>query len=63
MAFKNGLEGFKSDSMDFIMQNCAHFPLTIVLFYDSTIYLEMIMESLASKILDVFLFKYENKFN
>jgi len=63
MALKNGLESFKSDSLDFILQHQALYPLTIVLFYDSTIYLEAIIESLASKILDVFLFKFEKKFH
>ena len=35
LAFKNGFEGFKSDSLDYILDHCAHFPLTLVLFYDS----------------------------
>jgi hypothetical protein len=62
LAFHHGLEGFKSDSLDFVMEHAAHFPLTLVLFYDSQIYLTKIMESLATKILDIFLFKYEDQF-
>lgn len=61
-AFKNGFTGFKSDSTDHILQHCDHFPLTLVLFYDSSIYLDSIMRGLAIKILDVFLYKFENLF-
>ena len=57
-----GLTDFKSDSFDFAMQHCFPFPIALVLFYDSKIYLPSIMDSLASKILDVFLYKFEAKF-
>ena len=57
-----GLTEFKSDSLDFTMQHCFPFPITLVLFYDAQIYLTSIMESVASKILDVFLYKFEAKF-
>lgn len=53
----------KSDSSDYVIEHCAHFPLTLVLFYDSDIYLNSIMKSLAIKILDVFLYKFESKFD
>ena len=36
--------------------------MTLVLFYDSNIYLDSIMRGLAIKILDVFLYKYEKQF-
>lgn len=62
MAFKEGFTSFKSDSTDHILEHSAHYPLTIVLFYDENIYLNSIMKSLAIKILDVFLYKFEHKF-
>lgn len=59
LAFRDGFTGMKSDSSDYILEHCAHFPLTLVLFYDSDIYLNSIMKNLAIKILDVFLYKFE----
>lgn len=59
---REGFTQFKSDSADYVIENNMHYPLTIVLFYDSDIYLDSIMKSLAIKTLDVFLYKYENKF-
>ena len=59
---REGFTGMKSDSADFILEHQTHYPITIVLFYDSTLYLDSIMKSLAIKILDVFLFKFEKKF-
>ena len=61
IAFRDGFTGMKSDSSDHIVEHAAHFPLTLVLFYDETIYLTSIMKSLAIKILDVFLYKFEAK--
>jgi len=49
----------KSNSTDNVLENAAHHPLTLVLFYDSEIYLDSIMKNLAIKILDVFIFKFE----
>ena len=62
MAFRDGFTGMKSDSADFSLEHCAHYPLTIVLFYDSDIYLDSIMKGLAINILDVFLHKFEAQF-
>ena len=59
MAFRDGLTSFSSDSSDFILEHCPHFPMTLVLFYDSEIYLSSIMRNLGIKILDVFLYKFE----
>jgi hypothetical protein len=59
MALKNGLEGFKSDALDFIIDHSTDFPLAIVLFYDSRIFIESIMQSLSTKLLDVFIYKYK----
>lgn len=58
-AFKSGLEGFKSDSVDFILEHSPEFPISIVLFYDENIYLESIMNSLACKLMDVFIYKFK----
>ena len=62
IAFRDGLTNFKSDSADYILEHNAHFPITLVLFYDSSIYLTSIMKNLAIKILDVFVFKFQSKF-
>lgn len=62
MAFRDGFTGMKSDSADFILEHCAHYPLTLVLFYDSDIYLDSVMKGLAINILDVFLHKFESQF-
>ena len=62
MAFRDGFTGMKSDSADYILEHCAHYPLTLVLFYDSDIYLDSIMKGLAINILDVFLHKFEALF-
>lgn len=35
------------------------FPITCVVFYDSKIYTEQIMENLAQKLLDVFIYKFK----
>lgn len=34
MNLRDGFQGFKSDSCDTVLDHCAHFPITIVLFYD-----------------------------
>lgn len=62
LAFRDGLTQMSSDSSDNIMEHCAQFPITLILFYDSDIYLPSIMKSLAIKILEVFIFKFEEKF-
>ena len=45
LAFRNGFTSMQSDSCDVVLQHAdpAQFPLTLVLFYDSKIYLEKIM--------------------
>ena len=63
MAFRDGFTAMKSDSTDYILEHAAHFPLTLVLFYDQTIYVNSVMKSLAIKVLDVFLYKFESKFD
>jgi hypothetical protein len=60
LALKSGLEGFKSDSTDFILDHSTDFPVSIVLFYDCKIYFETIMQSLSTKLIDVFIYKYKH---
>lgn len=59
MAFRDGMQGFKSDGADTVVEHLDHYPVTIVLFFDNQLYSDVIMRSLAIKLLDVFLFKYE----
>jgi hypothetical protein len=59
-AFKQGITSFQSDSADLLIEHSLRFPVTIVLFYDSDIYLPSVMNSLSLKILDVFVYKFES---
>lgn len=61
VAFRQGFEGMKSDSADFVLNHSFTYPVTIAVFFDSQIYLESIIENLANKILEVFIFKFEHK--
>lgn len=61
IAFKRGLEGFKSDSIDFILEHSSEQPITILVFYDEHLYKESIMVSLAQKLLDVFIYKHKRE--
>mgnify|MGYP000043818236 CR=1 FL=1 len=61
VAFRQGFEGMKSDSADFVLNDSFVHPITIVLFFDSQIYLESIVEGLANKILDVFIYKFQSE--
>ena len=38
MALRDGFQGFRSDSADCVLEHLAHYPVTIVLFYDESIY-------------------------
>ena len=62
MGLKTGFKAYKSESLDYFLEHHEQFPLTIVLFYDSEVFNEAIMRSLTVKILDVFVYKYEKKF-
>jgi hypothetical protein len=61
MAFKLGITSFKSDSADFVVEHYPKLPITIVLFYDSDVYLTSIMRGLALKVLDVFVYKFRDQ--
>lgn len=60
-AFKSGLEGFKSDGVDFILEHSCEYPTTIVVFYDEHLCKESIMVSLAQKLMDVFIYKHKRE--
>jgi len=62
MALGAGFRSFKSDAVDYFLDHHEKFPLTIVLFYDSQLFSEQIMKGLTTKILDIFVYKYEKKF-
>lgn len=62
MSLKSGFRSFKSENMDYFLEHHETFPLTIVLFYDSDQMQDTIMRSLTVKILDVFVYKFEKKF-
>lgn len=57
MAFRQSLQSYKSDSVDYIMEHHDRYPLTIVLFYDERDLEEKITRYLASRLLDIFVWK------
>lgn len=64
LAFINGFTSFESDSTDYVLEHCSNSPtITLVLFYDSQIYLPSIMQVLANTILDGFYFKFQAQFD
>lgn len=62
MALQSGFRAYKSESIDYYLEHHDQFPLTLVLFYDSDQLNENIMKNLTAKLLDVFVYKYEKKF-
>ncbi len=61
MALKTGFKAYKSESLDYYLEHHEQFPVTLVLFYDSSLLNDTIMKSLTTKLLDVFVYKYEKK--
>lgn len=61
-AYSTGFQSYKSDSVDYMLEHHNTFPLTMVLFYDSSVYDDGIIRNLTCKIFDVFVYKYEKKF-
>ena len=59
---KSGFKAYKSESIDYFLDHHEQFPLTIVLFYDSEQLHENAMRIMTGKILDIFVYKYEKKF-
>jgi len=62
MSLKSGFKAYKSESIDYFLDHHEQFPLTIVLFYDSEQLNENAMRIMTGKILDIFVYKYEKKF-
>ena len=62
MALRSGFRGYRSESLDYFLEHHDQFPLTMVLFYDSGLLNESAMRNLTAKLLDVFVYKYEKKF-
>mmetsp|Transcript_40794 Transcript_40794/g.39388 ORF Transcript_40794/g.39388 Transcript_40794/m.39388 type:complete len:87 (+) Transcript_40794:156-416(+) len=62
MSLSAGFKSFKSESVDYFLDHHEQFPLTIVLFYDSDLFNDSVMRNMTSKILDVFVYKFEKKF-
>lgn len=62
MSLKSGFKAYKSESIDYFLDHHEQFPLTIVLFYDSEQLIENAMRIMTGKILDIFVYKYEKKF-
>lgn len=62
MSLKSGFKAYKSESIDYFLDHHEQFPLTIVLFYDSEQLHENAMRIMTGKILDIFVYKYEKKF-
>ena len=61
VALRSGFRAYKSENLDYFLEHHDQYPLTIVLFYDSEQMWDNVMRSLAVKILDVFVYKYDKK--
>jgi len=57
-----GFKSYKSDSVDYYLEHAVSYPITLILFYDSEIFLDSITKMLAAKLLDVFIYKYQKRF-
>jgi|LauGreDrversion4_2_1035121.scaffolds.fasta_scaffold126698_2 hypothetical protein len=62
MSIKSGFRSMKSEYIDYFIDNHEQYPLSIVLFYDADQLNEGIMRSLTAKVLDVLVYRFENKF-
>lgn len=56
-----GLQGYKSAEADYFLEHSEKYPLTLVLFYDSFLFQEKIMQKLAQRLLEIFEYKFEKK--
>jgi len=61
MALSSGFKAYKSEGLDYFLEHDEKYPLTLVLFYDSDQLNDNVMKSLTTKLLDVFVYKYEKK--
>lgn len=63
MALQSGFKAYKSEALDYYLEHHDKYPLTLVLFYDSSQMNDVVMRKLSTKVLDVFVLKYEHKFS
>ena len=59
LAFMQGYQGMKSDSIDYYLHSDQTYPLTIALFYDSRDLDDEIIAYLATRLLDIYILKKE----
>ena len=62
MAFKSSFSSYKSESIDYFLEHHDTYPITLVLFYNENEISDIVMRSLAAKLLDIFVFKNEKRF-
>lgn len=56
-----GFKGLETEGVSFVVERSTKFNLLIALFYDSDVFERKIAEILCSKIIDIFIHKYEKK--
>lgn len=59
LAFQQGFQGMKSDSVDYILETHEKYPLTVALFYDSRDLDDDLSRYLCNRILDIYVLKKE----
>ena len=59
MALTQGLQGMKSDSIDYMLQAHDEYPLTMALFYDSADMDDELARYMCNRILDIYVLKKE----
>ena len=59
MAFQQGYNGMKSDSIDYMLESHEQYPLTLSLFYDSADLDDDIARYLSQRLLDIYILKKE----
>ena len=59
LAFGQGFQGMKSDSIDYLLESHESYPLTLALFYDSADLHDQIARYLSQRLLDIYVLKKE----
>ena len=59
LAFQQGFQGMKSDSIDYMLEQHEQYPLTLALFYDSNELDDDIARYLSQRLLDIYALKKE----
>lgn len=57
LAFAQGFQGIKSDSIDYMLESHETYPLTLALFYDSREMDDDIAHYLSQRLLDIYVLK------